>query len=82
MVISVSFFGLQRKLVQTDRVQVLLSSKIRVVDDLFHYIKKRYPALSLSKESVLVTVNNYASSLDHELRPDDEVSFMPHIGGG
>ena len=82
MVISVSFFGLQRNLAQTDRIQVQLSSKIRVVDDLFPYLKDRYPSLSLGKESVLVTVNNNISSFDHELLPNDEVSFIPYIGGG
>ena len=82
MVIYVSFFGLQRKLAQTDCVNVPLSSEIRVVEDLFHYIEVRYPALSLNKKSVLVMVNNNASSLDRELCPNDEVSFMPPIGGG
>jgi molybdopterin converting factor small subunit len=82
MIISVSFLGPQRTLAQTDRINVPLSSRMRVVADLFNYVRDRYPDLSLSKGEVLVTVNNQASSLDHKLQANDEISFMPHIGGG
>jgi len=82
MVIYVKFFSSQRKLVKTDRIKVPLSDSIRVVDDLFLYIRERYPALSLSRESMLVTVNNHVSSPDYELKANDEVSFMPYLGGG
>lgn len=82
MIVSVSFFGLQRKLAQADRIQVPLSSKIQRVADLFSYIREKYPELSLSEEVVLVVVNDHASSLDRRLRANDEVSFLPHIGGG
>jgi len=82
MIVSVSFFGLQRKLAQTDQIQVSLSSKIQRVADLFSYIREKYPELSLSEEVVLVVVNDHASSLDRRLRANDEVSFLPHIGGG
>lgn len=82
MTVSVSFFGLQQKLAQTDRVQIPLSSKIQKVADLFNYIKEKYPELSLSEDVVLVLVNNCTSSFDQRLRADDEISFLPHIGGG
>lgn len=82
MIVSVSFFGLQRKLAQTDRIQVPLSSKIQRVADLFSYIREKYPELSLIEEVVLVVVNDHASSLDRRLRANDEVCFLPHIGGG
>ena len=82
MNISVSFFGSQRETVKSDRILVPLSNKMRVVADLFNYIKDSYPELNLSKDSVLVTVNSNASSLDYRLNEDDEVAFMPHIGGG
>ena len=82
MNVSVNFFGLQRTWAQTDRIQVPLSSKIRVVADLFRYLKRRYPELLLRKDMVYVTVNNNISSLDERLQADDEVSFIPHIGGG
>ena len=82
MNISVSFFGVQRDMIKTNQVQIPLSERIRVVEDLFKYIKEEYPELPLSKESVLVTVNDHVSPLDRELKSDDEVFFMPHIGGG
>ena len=40
IVIYVSFLGLQRKLMQRDRIEVLLSNKIRIVDDLLGYVKE------------------------------------------
>jgi molybdopterin converting factor small subunit len=82
MKVSVSFLGLQRKLTRIDRIQVPLTKKIRVVADLLSHIKNVYPDLAIKKEMVLVTVNNHASSLDQRLRANDEVSFIPHIGGG
>lgn len=82
MRVWVSFFGLQRELIRTDRIRVSLSEKIRIADDLFGYVRDRYPELSLKKDMVVVTVNNNATSLDHQLRADDEISFIPHIGGG
>jgi molybdopterin converting factor small subunit len=61
---------------------VPISDKVRVVADLFNYIKEAYPELALNKEAVLVTVNSNISSLDYRLNANDEVAFMPHIGGG
>jgi len=81
MIISVSFFGMQRQLTQTDRVQVPFLNKMRVAD-VFRHIKENYPELPLHKELVLATVNENVSSLEQRLQPDDEVSFIPHIGGG
>lgn len=82
MNISVNFFGSQREMVKTDRIVVPLSEKMRVVADLFNYIRDVYPELLLNKDSVLVTVNSNVCSLDYRLNADDEVAFMPHIGGG
>lgn len=82
MRVSISFFGLQRKLAKTDRIHVPLSNKIQLVADLFKYIDEHYPKLSLGKEMVLVTVNDNISSMDQRLRDKDEVSFIPPIGGG
>ena len=82
MNISINFSGSQRQTVKTDRILVPISDKVRVVADLFNYIKDVYPELALNKEAVLVTVNSSVSSLDYRLNPDDEVAFMPHIGGG
>ncbi|MBW1915935.1 MAG: MoaD/ThiS family protein [Deltaproteobacteria bacterium] len=82
MSVSVSFFGLHRMLAQTDRIEVPLSSKIKKVADLFSYIRENYPSLPLHRDMVLVTVNNHVSSFDRRLQVNDEISFIPHIGGG
>jgi len=82
MVVSVSFFGIQREQAQTDRIKVPLSDNMQRVDDLFGYIRKNCPELSINRGTVLVTINNHISSLEQDLQADDEVSFIPHIGGG
>ena len=80
--IFIRFIGFQRQLTQIDRIRVPLSKKIEKVADLFGFLKTAYPQLVLQKEAVLVTVNNRATSLDHRLNANDEVSFIPHVGGG
>ncbi|MBW2610559.1 MAG: MoaD/ThiS family protein [Deltaproteobacteria bacterium] len=81
MIVSVCFLGMQRQLTQTDQIQVPFLKKMRVAD-IFNHIKENYPELSLHEEMVLATVNKNVSSLEQRLQPDDEVSFIPHIGGG
>ena len=80
--IFIRFIGFQRQLTQIDRIRVPLSKKIEKVADLFGFLKTAYPQLVLQKEAVLVTVNNRTTSLDHRLNANDEVSFIPHVGGG
>ncbi|MFC1841319.1 MoaD/ThiS family protein [Thermodesulfobacteriota bacterium] len=82
MFVSISFLGLQRRLVNTENLKIRLSEQVERVSDLFGYLNDQYPELSLNRENVLVTVNSVESSLDHKLRANDEILFMPHIGGG
>jgi molybdopterin converting factor small subunit len=81
MVVSVDFCGAQRALTRTDKIEVQLSGKTRV-KDIFIYIRKKYPDLSLSKKAVLATVNQELADFNRVLRANDKVSFLPHIGGG
>jgi len=81
MIISVTFFGLQRKAACVDRIRISLSNKSKV-DDVFDYINERYPELSLEEDAVLVTVNNRISKRDQILQSNDKICFIPHIGGG
>ena len=81
MVVSVNFYGLQRKFTQRDNLQIPLSDKTRVCDVL-RLVKESYPALPLNENTVLVTVNDHVSSLDRSLQDNDMISFVPHIGGG
>ena len=82
MFVSISFLGLQRRLVNSENIKIRISEQVERVSDLFGYLNDQYPELSLSMENVLVTVNSVESSFDHKLRADDEIMFMPHIGGG
>ena len=81
MTVSVHFLGFHREQVQTDRIEIPIENKMRV-SDVFSYIQERYPDLTLNEEMVLVTVNQHISSFDQTLQANDEVSFIPHIGGG
>jgi molybdopterin converting factor small subunit len=81
MVVSVKFFGLQRKLARTDQIQIPLVKETRVTD-VASYISARYPELRLAEEGLLVTVNNRISAPNRILKANDRVSFIPHIGGG
>ena len=82
MKISVNFLGPQRKQLQTDRIRIPLSDGVRVVSDLFGYMAESFPELSIQRDMVLVTVNNRVSGPDQRLRDNDEIAFIPHIGGG
>ena len=81
MVVSVNFYGLQRKLTHRDNIQIPLSDETRV-GDVLRLVKESYPELPLSENTVLVTVNNNVSTLDSSLQDNDMISFIPHIGGG
>jgi molybdopterin converting factor small subunit len=81
MVVSVQFFGAQRSLTKTNEIQIPLTENGRV-SDVFGYVRNCYPDLPLNEEGVLVTVNDKASDMNHVLKPDDNIAFLPHVGGG
>jgi molybdopterin converting factor small subunit len=81
MVISVQFFGAQRTLTKTRKLQVTLAEESRV-SDVCLILTDRYPDLDLNEEEILITVNNKASSMSHVLSPNDHITFLPHVGGG
>ena len=81
MVVSVQFFGAQRALTKTSEIQIPLTENGRV-SDIFGYIRNYYPDLPLNEAGVLVTVNDKASDMNHVLKPDDNITFLPHVGGG
>ena len=81
MYVSVTFLGLQRAQAQTDRIQVPLSRETRVAD-LLSYIKECYPNLPFPDDGILVAVNNKLSSKERVLKNEDDVTFLPFLGGG
>ena len=82
MFVSISFLGLHRRLINSTNLKVKISEQIQHISDLFRYLNDRYPELSLNRNSVMVTVNNVESSFEYKLKENDEVLFIPHIGGG
>lgn len=81
MTILVSFHGMQRRLTQKAQIHVPLKTEMRVLDVLV-YVKEIYPELPLSADTVLVTVNRRVASLEQLLQINDDICFLPHIGGG
>jgi sulfur carrier protein ThiS len=81
MYVSVTFLGLQRAQAQTDRMQIPLSRGTRVVD-LLSYIKECLPNLPFPDDGILVAVNNKLSSKERVLKNEDDVTFLPFLGGG
>jgi molybdopterin converting factor small subunit len=81
MVVSIELFGIQRDIAKTDKINMPITEKTNVLDAL-EYVRNKYPALSLDKDSILVTVNHELSPLNRTLKADDIVYILPHIGGG
>ena len=81
MVVSVHFFGSQRTITGVRKINVELGENDRVRDVCLS-LMERYPELPLNEKSILITVNNEASSMNHILSPNDRITFLPHVGGG
>ena len=81
MNVSVSFFGVQRRIVQQDEIRLELGNEARV-SDLLQHIRTSYPGLFLNEHSIMITVNNRVSTLDQNLNLNDSVSIISHLGGG
>lgn len=81
MTVSIYFHGFQRAVTKKNHVKMRIGDKTRVHDALEH-VKKLFPELPLNGEMVLITINERLASLESALRPDDSISFLPHIGGG
>lgn len=81
MFVSVNLNGFQRRVTSMDQIQVPVADKTRVTD-LLNYIRESYPDMPIRINAVLVTINNEISNLDRVLEDKDQVSFIPHIGGG
>ena len=81
MVVSISFNGLQRRVTNTDQIQVAVSEKTRVTDVL-RVVQKCYPDMPINSDAVLVMINSELSNLEQVLKDNDQICFIPHIGGG
>lgn len=80
MVVSVHLLGLHRKLARAGKVKIPISEETRV-NDLLRYLKERFPELSLN-DDFIISVNDRMSGPDQILKTDDNITIVPHIGGG
>ena len=81
MVVSVQFHGVHRAITRVNEVRFALASNARV-SDLVKRIERTYPDLQLSRDDIMVSINDQVSTMNHSLNPEDKISFLPHIGGG
>jgi molybdopterin converting factor small subunit len=81
MVVSIQFSGGLRTLTRKDEITVRCLDEARVID-VFRYVKSSYPNLLLREADIFVTVNDKITDLNHNLRANDRIGFLPHIGGG
>ena len=81
MFVSVNLNGFQRRVTSMDQIQIPVAEKTRVTDVLSD-IRECYPDIPIRIDAVLVTINNEISNLDRVLEHNDQVSFIPHLGGG
>jgi molybdopterin converting factor small subunit len=81
MKVSIEFFGAQRVITKTDRIDMPITEDT-TVHDVLEYVKRRYHAPQLDKRMVIVTINRQITSLDRVLSTGDTVSFLPFISGG
>ena len=81
MVVSVCFHGIQRQMTRQKKLQVFLSDGSHVGQVIDH-IQKRFPELPLHSEAILIAVNGCVSATNQELKQEDQISILPHIGGG
>ena len=81
MKVSVQFHGVHRAITQVNEIRFALASNARV-SDLFKHIQHTYPDLRLSQDDIMVSINDQVSTMNHSLKSEDKISFLPHIGGG
>ena len=81
MTISVSFMGLQRKLLRLENTRIWLPDGNRV-SDLLDYVKASFPELPFPEGALIVVVNDRIASMDKILESKDKVTFLPALGGG
>ena len=81
MVVTVQFHGLHRMTTKTSEIHIPISENTRV-RDVITYLNDRYPDLKLKDGKVFILVNNKLAAMDRTLSPNDQISFLPPVGGG
>jgi molybdopterin converting factor small subunit len=79
--ITIEFFGMHGVIADTDRIQMPITDKT-TVDNAIDYVIKKYPGITIDKESSFIAVNHEIVPLIKVLQANDIVSLFPPIGGG
>jgi len=66
---------------RTSEIHMPISENTRV-RDVIAYVSDRYPDLELKDGKVFILVNNKLAAMDRTLSPNDQISFLPPVGGG
>jgi len=81
LIISVNFHGPHRVVTRIGEMEISLSDGT-CVDHALAAVRERFPALPLQMEDLLITVNDKVSTVDQLLKEKDNISLLPHMGGG
>ena len=79
--VTVRFFGPLRDIIHHDELTVELPDASKG-EAAFEKLASVYPDLRQWRQSVRLAVNLEYTQFSHELRPNDEVSFIPPVSGG
>lgn len=81
MKVRVKFFAILRERAGAPEVEKDIAEGSTVAD-LWHALQRQYPKLDVPGIRLLYAVNQNYVSVDHELRENDEVVFVPPVSGG
>lgn len=81
MKIRVKFFAILRERAGTSEVAKEIADGSTVAD-LWRQLQKDYPKLDVPGIRLLYAVNQDYVSVDHKLKDQDEVVFVPPVSGG
>lgn len=81
MKVRVKFFAILRERAGTNAAAVEIEEGSTVAD-LWRELQSQYPKLAVPGIRLLYAVNQNYVGLDHELKQDDEVVFIPPVSGG
>ena len=79
--LNVLFFGRLKDAVGHAQESIEIRPNSRI-EDLFAECAERYPALAEHRRAVAVSRNREFAAWSTELKPGDEIAFLPPVSGG